>query len=132
MSEKNENEEVKKEMPSRELSFKHKDLDYKIKFPNTGQLMQISVMKANLSVGAYDIIASSDSMGDMFSQFSMDTISHLSVLCPELLKNLNVKTYSALELIDMKELVQIYMKQIHPWMNSWYEILNDLGEKKEG
>lgn len=128
MSEQKKKEE--KVAPSKTLGFEYKGVAYELKFPNTGKLMDISVMKAKMLQGTYGIIADSELMGDMLSQFSADTIAHLTVLCPDLLKNLNVQSYSELELVDMKELINVYLKNILPWMNSHYNMLNSLDSQK--
>ncbi len=113
-------------VPQKTQKITYKGTEYELKFPNTGQLMDLSLMKAELSNGNYNIIANMPALADNLAQFSIDTICHLTVLCPELLKSLNVKTYSEMELVDMKALIQIYIKDILPWMNSWYKVLNDI------
>jgi len=112
--------------PQKTQKIHYKGTDYELTFPNTGQLMDLAVMKAQLSDGNYNIISNMPALADNLAQFSIDTVTHLTVLCPELLRNLNVKTYSEMELMDMKELIKLYIKDILPWMNSWYNVLNDI------
>lgn len=113
--------------PDRTLKINYKGAEHELTFPNTGQLMDLAIMKADLSKGTYNIISNTSIMGDKLAQFSLDTIVHLTVLCPDLIKGLNIQTYSEMEVIDMKALIKIYIEEVLPWMNSWYRLLNDIG-----
>lgn len=131
MSEENKQSEEQKEnaTPSRTIKINYKGKEYDIEFPNTGGLMDIAVMKAQLSAGMYNQIQVSSAMSDNLARFSIDTIAHFSVLLPDFLKDLNVKTYSEMDLMDMKELVMIYIEEIFPWMTSWMKLLNNVDAK---
>lgn len=124
-------EQEKKKLPNRELSFKLEGKDYLMKFPNTGELMEIAIMRARLSGGKYDMLSNTQILGDKLAQFSIDTIVHFSILSPDLLKNLNVKSYLDLELMDMKKIITLYIKEVLPWLNTWYEVLNSIDEDTE-
>jgi len=121
--------EEKDDTPSRVISINYKGTDYDLEFPNTGQMMDLAILKVQLSNGNYNRISNTTLLGDKLAQFSIDTISHLTILCPELLKTLNVASYSEMEMKDMTILINIYLEKILPWMNSWYHLLDKVGEK---
>ena len=114
--------------PIKTLDFKFNEKNFTINFPNTGELMELSILKAKLSDGNYNAISNTDLLEDKLAQFSIDTVSHLTIMCPDLLKHLNVKSYLDLDLVDMKRLISVYVKSILPWMNSWYKVLNSMDE----
>lgn len=118
-----------KATPDRSLEIVVGDKTYKLNFPNTGELMDLAILRSRLSEGNYNSIANTLILGDKLAQFSIDTIAHLSILCPSLLNDLNVKNYTDLDVLSMKKLIRIYIDKIFPWMNSWYELLNSLDEE---
>lgn len=124
-------EKEKKKLPNRELSFKLEDKEYLMKFPITSELIDIAIVRARLSAGRYDVLSNTQILGDKLAQFSIDTIAYFSILCPELLKNLNVKSYLDLELMDMKKIITLYINKVLPWLNEWYDILNSVDEDEE-
>lgn len=124
-----------KATPDRSLEIVVGDKTYKLNFPNTGELMELAILRAKLSDGNYNSISNTLILGDKLAQFAIDTVAHLSILCKtsssedSLLKDLNVKNYLELSVLDMKKLIKIYIDKILPWMNSWYELLNSLDEE---
>ena len=120
MSETVDTKEKKDETPSSVIKIEYKGTTHELKFPNTGEMMDLAILN-------YSRIANTTLLGDKLAQFSVDTIAHLTVLCPDLIKSLNVASYSEMEMTDMALLINIYLESILPWMNSWYNLLDKIG-----
>jgi len=125
-------EEVKteKKMPLRKMTFKIEQNSYEVEFPNTGGLIEIEVLKAQLSRNQYQAISQSGSTG-LYSKFIIDMIATFTVLFPQLKKDLNVKTISELHPLETKKLLKIYLNSVLPWLQEWEEILNSDDEETE-
>jgi hypothetical protein len=51
-------------------------------------------------------------------------IAFLSTCCPEMRKDLKVNTFSELDMLASKKLLNIYIKTILPWLTEWEILLN--------
>lgn len=115
-----------KKMPSRELSFTVDKNNYKVQYPNTGQFLQIETMKVNLKGG----VAMDPTVNGQIANYSADMIAFFHTCCPEMKKDLGVKTFSDLDMLANKKLLNVYIKTIIPWLNEW-EILLNTEEEEE-
>lgn len=113
-----------KQLPERKKTFKILENTYTVDFPTTGGLMEIEIMKAQLSRGQYSALAENATVNSSYSRFLIDMIATFTVLLPDLKKDMNVKTISELNPLDSKKLLKIYLQEVLPWLNSWFEILN--------
>ena len=115
-------------MINKELEFKVKGNVYKIKFPNVGEYIDIQTMKMSLSRNQYGSMerAFLPSMQRALNMVDIESI--LTVLCPDLVKNLVPEGFSKLGLKDYKELEGAYSEQIVPW---WKEIEDIFTPEKE-
>ena len=129
-----ENQETKaepKKMPERKKTFKIKDNSYDCEFFNTGQLLEVELLKTQLSRGQYNELSNAGTVSSNYSRFMVDCIATLTVLIPSLKKDMNVKTISELKVEDSKYILQIYLKEIFPWVQSWMDFLNSDDEQVE-
>lgn len=113
-----------KQLPERKKTFKILENTYTVDFPTTGGLMEIEIMKAQLSRGQYSALAENATVNSSYSRFLIDMIATFTVLLPDLKKDMNVKTISELNPLDSKKLLKVYLSDVLPWLNSWFEILN--------
>lgn len=113
-----------KQLPERKKTFKILENTYTVEFPNTGDLMTIEILKTQLSKGQYSSLSESNTVTGNYSRFLVDMIAVFTVLLPDLKKDMNVKTISELKVEDSKKLLKIYLQEVLPWLNSWFEILN--------
>jgi hypothetical protein len=127
-------EKVEKKLPNSklELIFKinEEELKFNIKFPKTGELIDIENDKkliANNNYRGFNLQDNSTS----FAKMSIDTIATFQTLLPDLISNFNVKNYFEMELIDMKRLISVYAKQFLPWYNEWITILSNFEDENE-
>lgn len=121
------------QLPERKKKFKILENTYEVDFPNTGGLMEIEIMKAQLSRGQYSALAENSTVISSYSRFLIDMIATFTVLFPDLKKDMNVKTISELNPLDSKKLLKVYLGEVLPWMNEWFNVLNsdDETEKKD-
>lgn len=118
-----------KQLPERKKTFKIENNTYDVEFPTTGGLIEIEILKTQLSRGQYNEISNAGTVSGNYSRFMIDTISTFTILFPQLKKDLNVKTISELNPLDSKKLLKVYLKEVLPWLNSWMEILNSDDEE---
>lgn len=122
--------EKNKKIPSSSISFEYEGNNYEIHFPNNGQFIDIEKMKAKMTDGFYSEMKSGSGNG-FYASLLVDTISTFSILCKDLLKDLNTKNIFQLSLIQTKPLVDIYKSQYLPWFNEWSILLTDVETVEE-
>ena len=113
-----------KKLPERKRTFKIEANSYDVEFPNTGQLLEIEILKVQLARGQYNEITNAGTINSNYSRLLIDMIAVFTVLFPQLKKDMNVKTISELKVEDSKKLLQLYVKEILPWMNLWMDVMN--------
>jgi len=115
---------------SKTLELEIKKNSYEIKFPNTGNLLDIEELKARLSGGQYNALFGGTLSSEM-SRLLIDTIATFTILLPDLKKDLTVKSYLDLELVDSIELLKVYRDSYLPWYNEWMTLVSGLAAKTE-
>lgn len=108
---------------NKKLTFELKEHTFSIEFPNNRQYVAIHNMKAMLSP-QYESLQYMGAESE-FATVIVDAVSHLSVLCPDIIKSLQVLSLMDLDMKATQELVKVYTEKIRPWYNEW---LNDLFE----
>ena len=116
----------------RKKSFEFKGIKYTIEFPTVGEYIKIETEKLDVSLGKFGNLISSGTVSSYRAIQMIQSISLLTVLCPDLVKNLNVDSFSEIDAKDFIDLIKIYQKEIAPWYNDWFkefnELLNDVDE----
>lgn len=112
-------EEQQKEL-SRILKIQIQKQNFEINFPNVGQLIDIEVRKSLISAGQYQNLIKNQS----FSIDYIDALATFLILIPDLNKLLRVESIFDLNLIDIKEIINIYKKEYLPWYEEWMKNLN--------
>lgn len=88
---------------------------YIVLFPNVGKFIDIKVLETKISQGLSTQMVFGT--GEQQSAFLyITTYAHFAVLCPEMMQDLKVKSIFDLSLEDYEELVQVYLKDIQPWI----------------
>lgn len=105
---------------NKQIVFAVKGNNYTIKFPNVGQFQSIESIKQVLSRGMYLALVQTNTISANNALDMIDIEAYLSVLCPELIKDLKCDKFSDLGLEDYMELKKAYDEQFVPW---WNEIL---------
>ena len=108
-----------------------KTREYSVEFPDTGTMMDIELMKIQLSDNKYDSLKYS--MNAMMHRQSVviDAIATFVFMIPQLKKDLNVVSFLKLsyEQIDMVQ--EMYVEQFLPWYEEWLVLLSRPKEKPE-
>lgn len=105
--------------------------DYEINFPNVGQLQDIEAMKIALTNGRYVDMALSGLKTHNFALDMADSISYLSVLCPDLKDDLKIKSWRELDPFVAKEIIKVYKGKFLDWFKPISDDLYSFDEEKE-
>lgn len=115
----------------RTIDFNVKGNSYTLTFPTVGQLFQIEAMKVSVTLGTYGEMVKGITITILRTLDFVDMVAYLTILCPNLIKDLKVDSLTKLDIFDAKELVLEYRKQVVPWINKWQETLNDFKEEEQ-
>ncbi len=115
---------VKKPLPPTSISFRINDNSYDIKYPRTGEMLNIESLKVQLSSNTYNELINGNTTASQIARITIDMIAFLSIMCKKLREDMKVETFSELNALDNKKLYQMYIKTILPWLNEWETILN--------
>jgi hypothetical protein len=119
-------EETKeKTMPSKSIEIKIGENTYLINFPNNGQLIDIERRKINLTDGTHKDMLMSSQLSTQQAYMLVEAITTFTVLIPDLLKDLTVKSLLELTPMQSKGIVNEYIKKYYPWFNKWMEVVNE-------
>lgn len=108
----------------RTKKFTLKGNSYTIEFPTAGQFIDIETKKSELSHGQWGKMVLSPTISTFRSVQMMECISILSVICPKLMEDLKVPDLTKIDLIDLTEILKVYVKEIYPWYNDWFKEFN--------
>ncbi len=109
----------------RTLNFEVKSNSYIIESPTIGQMIQVEQMKSVLSNGQYGALMANRTWTASHSLDTIDCFADLSILCPDLIKSLNVNDWTDLDPLDAAELLKAYKKQFVPWYNAIIEAIKE-------
>jgi hypothetical protein len=99
---------------------------YEVKFPNTGEYLDIMSIKSRLT--------SDLSLNDVYSSYAYlmaEMIATYTVMIPALKKDLNVESISQLSLIESKELLDSYTDVYKPFFDGWMAVITKPKSKPE-
>lgn len=109
--------------------------EYEVSYPNTGQQIDIELMKSQIGAGNYDTLRFSQNPLFQRQANIIDMIATFSVLIPKLKENLNVKSFFDLEEEHTTELHKVYEEQFVPWFVEIRTAINNpnktIEDKKE-
>lgn len=113
-------------------SIEFKGKAYELKQPTVGSLMDIEIMKGELTNDRYGSIVRHGTVISNWNLDNVDMFSNLIVLCPDLVKDIKVTNWRDLSLPDIQELKEEYNKTFSPWIEKHLGFLNPpVDEKKE-
>lgn len=114
-------------MIDRQIVISYGGKTFTIKFPNVGQLIDIESLKNVLTGSKYGSFAASGIKSMYFILDVVDTISFLSVMCPKLKRFITDEEddvdYTQMKPESIKELIDLYKKEILPWYSEMLEQL---------
>lgn len=104
---------------------------YNVDYPNTGQQIDIELLKAKIADGNYDALRFSNNPLFQLQADKIDMIATFSILVPDLRKDLNVKSFFQLDEAASDELLQVYSQQFIPWYIKLKEAVKNPKEQVE-
>lgn len=100
-----------------------KGREYNIPYPNVGQYCRIESTKQLLSSGNYSSMMLTGSASTNHALDMIDIESSISILCPDLIKDLKVSKFSQLGISDYKEIRDEYIKKVAPFFKEINNLL---------
>lgn len=88
---------------------------YTLSYPNTGQLIDIELLKAKIADGNYDVLRFSTNPLFREQADKIDMIATFNVLIPSLREDLTVKSLFELSEEEADELLNVYREQFLTW-----------------
>lgn len=98
---------------------------YSVKFPNTGQMIDISVYKNTVTNNRYEYLKFSMDAEMQKVSVMVDAIATFRSIAPDLIKDLNVKSIFDLEITEVAEIVDAYENTYLPWYEQWLNFLKN-------
>jgi hypothetical protein len=98
-------------------TLKIKGKTYLVEFPNVGKFRTIENIKQALSGGQYGNLLRSGTVDTERALSMIDVEAYISVLAPQLLKDLKVDSFSELGIMDFREIEIEFENTFIPWWN---------------
>lgn len=105
-------------------SIKIRGKEYNIHFPNVGEYYSIETAKQKLGKGFYNVLLGNPTKAAQDALDMIDIEATLTVLCSDLLDDLKVDKFSQLGLSDYKEIKEIYLNEVQPFLKEVSNLLN--------
>lgn len=102
---------------------------YQVNFPNMGGIIDIETRKLSFSFNKYPDLVKAQLISADLALDLIEMSAYLSVLIPDLIKDLRVSSLFELDIFNAKKLVKINKSQILPWYHSWLKKLNEVDEE---
>lgn len=118
-------------MPSKSVSMTIGNNEYTINYPNTGQWIDIDVLKSQFSGGNYEKLKYSYDPGFLRSALTIDAVATLNVLLPALKEDLTVKSLFALDRERMETVLNEFVSKVVPWLDQWDKALSNPEKEKK-
>lgn len=112
--------------PKTEIQIKIQNFEFTVKYPLSGEMIEIATLKAKLSDNQYNELMYQNSTEAGFALKLINTYCFLTVMVPSLKDKdkLNVQSLMDITALESVELIHIYDNQISPWLSEWTEIIN--------
>lgn len=96
-----------------------------------GKFIAIEAEKQRLSDNEYHKIATTYFADSLNAANLIDMIAIFRVLMPSIEKSITVESFEKLNIIDTKDLLRVYIKEISPWYRFWMKEFNAPFESEE-
>ena len=116
---------------NRELTVTIQERQYIVKYPNVGQLIDISVRENGLTRGGTRDLMFSGLPEHQEAYLTIKVIAFMDIMLPNVVKDLKVDSLLELDPIDFKIINDVYYNEIYKWLNEWKEALQKLGRDSE-
>lgn len=118
-------------MIEREKKITIGDNSFVVSFPNVGQIITLEATKQALTDNRYGQMAASGVASMYYALDLVDTIAFLQVCGGDILKYFNISNAAAVSPDKLEKFVEVYAKQIKPWLDETFAQLRGLGDTKK-
>jgi len=106
-----------------------KGRQYKIEFPNVRRFKELETMKQMLSNGMYGNLLKTQTVASFSALDMIDVEAFVTVMIPDLLKDMKCDSVSDMGLDDYAELKAAYDEQVIPWWNEIMDVVTKIQKK---
>ena len=106
------------------VEFEVKGRVYHLNFPTVGEYYRIECLKQTLSNNNYGGLMVGGTVASIRALDMIDIEATLSVLVPQLVKDLKTESIAKLGIKDFNEIKKVYVEKIVPFMKEVNDILN--------
>lgn len=119
-------------MTNKIVQLKIQDRSYSVSYPNVGQFYQIESLKLQLSNGYYNSLVLLGTKSALSALDMIDIEATLSVMVPQLIKDLKVKNFGELGIADFSEIRKAYEEVVVPLFKEVNELLDPYKNDAKG
>lgn len=112
-------------MLKRKTTLTIKSNSYEVEYPNTGQAIDIELLKLQIAGSNYDALRFGASKMAQEQADKVDMIATFNVLIPKLKEDLNTKTLFDLQEEQANELLTVYQEQFLTWFSPIKEAIRN-------
>ena len=105
------------------MVFRFREKEYKLQNPTVGDLLQMELIKQELTNGRYYELSIQINAGTQSVLDYVDVESTLMVLCPIFIKEASYKSFSDLSPKDFHELLDAFVEQVVPWLRGYKDMM---------
>lgn len=116
-------------MVNRSVTFKVFGREYLIEYPTVGQYYKIEALKQSLTGGYYNTMVLSPSAATQQALDMVDIEATLTILVPQFIKDLKVKNFNELGILDYKAIHDEFIAVVAPYFKEIEGILNGTAEE---
>lgn len=98
---------------------------YNVKFPNSGEIMDIELLKLQITNGRYDTLKFSINPMFQAQALKVDAVAFFNIMVPGLKKDLTTKSLFDLEEEQLNVIVKQYEDVVLPWYEEWMTVLSN-------
>jgi hypothetical protein len=116
---------------SRSIDVEIRQNIYNVKFPNSGELMDIDLLKLQITNGRYDSLKFSLNPSFQAQALKVDAVAFFNTMLPKLRTDLAVKSIFDLDEDQMLVIVKAFEDTVLPWFEEWQTVLATPVSKEE-
>lgn len=106
------------------VTIKNDQFKFDIADLEVGKFIAIEAEKQRLSSNEYHKIATTYFSDSLNAANLIDMIAIFRVLSPDIEKSITTESFEKLNIIDTKDLLRAYIKEIAPWYRFWMKKFN--------
>jgi len=112
------------------IKFEIKSVQYTSEKINVGRVMDFMRMKTAISGGTYGLMYREALKAHDAALIMIDCEAFFTSFCPKFVENLKPSSFRDLGLNDFKEIKDVYIKTIKPWIDDLEKTLGDTNEEE--